>query len=163
MLVLSDALAMVLWRERGFRAEEFANFHPGGALGRSLLTKVCDIMRPLDTVASVGPEESIADCLKAMTDCRSGATLVVDPVGILVGIFTHGDFARAYQEDPGLGKRPVREMMTESPVSVDGEKLAAEAVRILEEWRIDDLPVVDDQGRAMGLIDTQDLGRLRLV
>jgi len=163
MLALSDALAMALLVARGFQKEEFANLHPGGTLGRSLLTRVCDIMRPLDKVAQARPGDTVSDALGAMSTSRGGATLVLSEDGSLEGIFTHGDFARAYQIDPAVGSQKVADVMTAAPVSVEDDRLAAEALRLLEEHRIDDLPVVDSSGKAVGLVDSQDLGRLRMV
>ena len=163
MLVLSDALAMVLLAARGFRAEDFAHLHPGGRLGRSLLTRVRDIMRSLDEVATGSPRDSVAEALDRMTSTRSGAILVLDDAGCLAGIFTHGDFVRAYQADHAVGVRVLGDLMTPAPLSINADRLAGEALRLLEEHPVDDLPVVDDEGRVVGLVDTQDLGRLRIL
>lgn len=165
MLVLGDALAMVLLEARGFGETDFASLHPGGSLGRALLTKVTDIMRTGDQFAVIPPGTAVRDALAAMTRARSGACVVALPAGPLEGIFTQGDFTRAFQRDAaGIGDRPVDELMTRNPVTIDSARLAAEALRLLEKHRIDDLVVVDQHTRApLGLIDTQDLTRLGMV
>ena len=163
MLVMGDALAMALLEARGFTEEQFARFHPGGALGRALLTRVADIMRAGDSLARVGEDALVRDALAAMTTARSGACLVVAADGTLAGIFTHGDFARAYQRDVEVGLRPVADLMTRRPVSVRADDLAAEAVRTIGSHRIDDVVVLDAGGRPVGLIDTQDLARLKII
>lgn len=165
MLVLGDALAMVLLEARGFGEADFADLHPGGSLGRALLTTVTDIMRTGDQLALVAPEASIREALGAMTRARTGAVVVAAPGGPLSGIFTQGDFTRAFQTDPaGIGDRPVCDLMTRNPVTIDSGRLAAEALRLLEKHRIDDLVVVDEVTRIpLGLIDTQDLTRLGMV
>ncbi len=164
MLALGDALAMVLLEARGFDKEDFARFHPGGSLGRGLLLKVRQIMRPRGEMAIVAPEQTVAAALGEMSRQRAGAAVVVDAGGRLAGIFTHGDFARHFQRDPaGLGGRAVGEFMTRGPVSIGGERLAVEILHLLEHTRIDDLVVVDDDARPIGLVDTQDLTRLKLL
>src|SRR6266446_1448094 len=100
MLALGDALAMVLLEARGFNKEHFAKFHPGGKIGRSLLMRVHQVMRPRDAMAVVSSDAVIRDVLKAMTSVRTGAAVVADGDGRLVGIFTHGDFVRNFQSDP---------------------------------------------------------------
>ena len=164
MLALGDALAMVLLEARGFDKEDFAKFHPGGQLGRSLLLKARQIMRPRESMAVVSPELSVGAVLAAIAKARAGAAVVVDGDGRLAGIFTHGDFARHFQNDPdGLGKRPVGEFMTPRPVTIDGERLAVEILQLLEHSRIDDLVVIDADRRPIGMVDTQDLTRLKLL
>ena len=164
MLALGDALAMVLLEARGFDKEDFARFHPGGRLGRGLLLKVRQIMRPRAEMAIVSPEQTVCVALEEMTRRRAGAAVIIDAEGLLTGIFTHGDFARYFQRDAGsLGDRPVGEFMTRAPVSIGGERLAVEILHLLEHTRIDDLVVVDDAGRPIGLVDTQDLTRLKLL
>ena len=164
MLVIGDALAMVLLEARGFGKDDFAALHPGGALGRSLLTKVTDIMRTGDDMAIVSPGTSIRDALGDMSAARAGAVIVANDGGALEGIFTQGDFARAFQKGPAdIADRTVSECMTPDPISIREDKLAAEALRLLEENRIDDLVVVGNDNKPLGLIDTQDLTRLRMV
>ncbi|MEM1084837.1 MAG: KpsF/GutQ family sugar-phosphate isomerase [Verrucomicrobiota bacterium] len=163
MLVMGDALAMVLLEARGFDEEQFARFHPGGALGRALLIKVADIMRAGEQLAKVDEGGSVRDALVAMSGARSGACVVVGGDGKLAGIFTHGDFARSYQADPMVGEKPVAELMTKGPVSVSAESLAAEVVKTIGSHRVDDIVVIDADGLPVGLVDTQDLARLKLV
>lgn len=161
MLALGDALAMVLLEARGFRQEDFARFHPGGSLGRVLLHRVSQIMRKATQLAVVEPHHTVMDAVKRMTQCRTGAAAVVGADGKLCGVFTHGDLARHYQEHPDIGSQPVGKFMTESPITVEGDKLAAEALHVLKTHRIDDLIVVDRAGHPVGVVDSQDLARLQ--
>jgi arabinose-5-phosphate isomerase len=163
MLVLGDALAMVLLESRGFQKEDFAKFHPGGSLGRSLLLRVNQIMRPLAEMALISPATPIVEAIQAMTSKRAGAAVVTHPDGTLAGIFTHGDFARHFPGNPGIGTSPVGDFMSLRPVTIDGDKLAAEALQILERHRIDDLVVLDEGRRPIGVVDSQDLTRLKIL
>ena len=163
MLALGDALAMVLLEARGFQKEDFARFHPGGMIGRSLLVRVHQIMRPRDALALVGPNEPIRSVLKAMTSVRAGAAIVAGENGKLLGIFTHGDFARNFQSDSKIGERLVADLMTLNPVTVHQDKLAVEVLKLLEQHRIDDLVVVNDDQVPVGLVDSQDLTKLKLL
>ncbi len=163
MLVLCDALAMVLLEARGFRSDDFARLHPGGSLGRVLLTKVSDLMRTGDSLAVVEPATSVSDALQAMTRARAGAAIVKDPAGKLAGVFTHGDFVRAFQKDAAIGNKPVRDFMTARPIHISAHKLAAEVLATLEHARVDDIVVVNEAGEPVGLVDTQDLTRMKLV
>jgi arabinose-5-phosphate isomerase len=163
MLVLCDALAMVLLEARGFQAEDFAKLHPGGSLGRALLTRVADVMRSGDQLALISPESTVSTALQAMTKARSGAAVVVQPDGSLAGVFTHGDFVRAFQIDHAISELPVSQFMTHQPISIRGNKLAAEVLATLEKARIDDLVVLDEKGHPVGMVDTQDLTRMRLL
>ena len=163
MLVLCDALAMVLLDARGFQQADFAKLHPGGSLGRALLTRVSDVMRQGDQVALITPETSVQDALQAMTRARSGAAMVQGADGTLAGVFTHGDFVRAFQKDHAIAKHPVSQYMTARPVSIRSDKLATEVLSTLQKNRVDDIVVVDLAGRPVGLVDTQDLTRLRLI
>lgn len=163
MLVMGDALAMALLEARNFTAEDFAKRHPGGSLGRALLTKVGDIMRKPPEIAMMPDTAIVNDCLKAMTDSRAGACILTQPDGSLAGVFTHGDFVRAYQKDLSAGSRPVAELMTKTPIFVLEDDLATQAVRTLGSKRIDDLVVLNMKKQPVGLIDTQDLARLKLI
>jgi arabinose-5-phosphate isomerase len=163
MLVLCDALAMVLLEARGIQQDDFAKLHPGGSLGRVLLTRVSDVMRSGDALALIPPTATVQEALQAMTRARSGAAVVVDPAGQLEGVFTHGDFVRAYQKDHAIANHGVEAYMTRKPIHISADKLAAEVLATLEHVRVDDLVVVDTHGRAVGLVDTQDLTRLKLV
>ena len=163
MLALGDALAMVLLEARGFNREDFAKFHPGGMIGRSLLLRVHQVMRPAEAMALVLPDAPIRTVLKAMTDVRAGAAVVAGQDRQLLGIFTHGDFARHFQADPKIGERLVADLMTLNPVTVHKDKLAVEVLNLLERHRIDDLVVVDDDKVPVGIVDSQDLTRLKLL
>ena len=163
MLVLCDALAMVLLEARGFQSEDFARLHPGGSLGRALLTRVSDVMRQGDQLALVQPTTLVREALHEMTKARSGAAIVVELDGRLAGVFTHGDFVRAFQKDHAIADQPVANFMTSRPVSIQADKLAAEVLATLQSNRVDDIVVIDEHGHPVGMVDTQDLTRLRLV
>jgi arabinose-5-phosphate isomerase len=163
MLALGDALAMVLLEARGFNKEDFAKFHPAGMIGRSLLMRVHQVMRPRDAMAVVSTDTPIREVLKAMTSVRAGAAVVAGDDKQLLGIFTHGDFARHFQSDPKIGERLVADLMTLNPVTVHKDRLAVEVLNLLERHRIDDLVVVDDDKVPVGIVDSQDLTRLKLL
>lgn len=163
MLALGDALAMVLLEARGFKKEDFARFHPAGMVGRSLLMRVHQVMRPREAMAVVSTDTPIRDVLKAMTSVRAGAAVVTGEDRQLLGIFTHGDFARNFQSDPKIGERLVADLMTLNPVTVHKDRLAVEVLNLLERHRIDDLVVVDDDKVPVGIVDSQDLTRLKLL
>lgn len=163
MLALGDALAMVLLEARGFNKEDFAKFHPGGMIGRSMLVRVHQIMRPRQAMAVVSTNASVRDVLKAMTSVRAGAAVVIGENEELLGIFTHGDFVRHFQFDSKIGERLVADLMTLNPVSVHKNRLAVEVLNLLERHRIDDLVVVDDDNVPVGIVDSQDLTRLKLL
>lgn len=163
MLALGDAIAMVLLEARGFQKEDFARFHPAGMIGRSLLLRVHQIMRPRAALAVVMPDAPVRLVLKTMTDVRAGAAVVTDDDGRLLGIFTHGDFVRHFQSDSKVGERLVADLMTLNPVTVLQDKLAVEVLNLLERHRIDDLVVVDEQQVPVGIVDSQDLTKLKLL
>ena len=150
MLALGDALAMVLLEARGFNKEDFAKFHPGGMIGRSMLMRVHQVMRPRDAMAIVATDTPIRDVLRAMTSVRAGAAVVTGEDNQLLGIFTHGDFVRHFQSDSRIGERLVADLMTLNPVTVHKEKLAVEVLNLLERHRIDDLVVIDDDNVPVG-------------
>src|SRR5438105_915093 len=163
MLALGDALAMVLLEARGFDKKDFAKFHPGGMIGRSMLMRVHQVMRPREAMAIVSTDTPVRDVLKAMTGVRAGAAVVIDENQKLLGIFTHGDFVRHFQFDSKIGERLVADLMTLNPVTVHKDKLAVEVLNLLERHRIDDLVVVDDNSVPVGIVDSQDLTRLKLL
>jgi arabinose-5-phosphate isomerase len=163
MLVMGDALAMALLEQRGFRREDFARFHPGGTLGRTLLLKASDLMRPLQTVAVLPPSATVREAVRRMAEKRCGAVIVTAPSGRLAGIYTHGDFGRSYSKEGDIGSRRLRDAMIAKPVTVVCDRLAGEVLRIFEDHRISDLVVLDSRGRPAGLIDVQDLARLKLI
>lgn len=163
MLVLGDALAMTLLEARGFVKEDFAKLHPGGSLGRTLLTRVSDIMRTGESFCTVSPDTTLRDALEKMTKYRSGAVVVIEKNDQLIGILTQGDFVRSIQKNPNILESHVSEYMTEDPVTIEDDRLAAEVVKIIGSHRIDDLVVTNREGQAIGLVDSQDLSRLKLI
>ena len=163
MLILGDALAMVLLESRGFRKEDFAKYHPGGSLGRSLLLRVNQIMRKIDELALISPAAPVVEAIQAMTKYRTGAAVVVNEDETLAGIFTHGDFARHFPGNPGIGSLPVGDFMTRNPITITGDRLAAEVLQVLEHHRIDDLVVLDANKHPIGVVDSQDLTRLKIL
>ena len=163
MLVMGDALAMVLLESRGFTEEDFSKFHPGGALGRALLTKVSDIMRTNDSLAVIKINNTVEDALSQMSKARAGACIITNEDGSMAGIFTHGDFARAFQQNPSIGKLSVSHFMSADPVTLQSESRAVEAVTTIGSNQVDDIVVIDGAGKPVGLIDTQDLSRLKLI
>jgi arabinose-5-phosphate isomerase len=163
MLILGDALAMVLLESRGFRKEDFAKYHPGGSLGRSLLLRVNQIMRKIDELALISPAAPVVEAIQAMTKYRTGAAVVVNADETLAGIFTHGDFARHFPGNPRIGSLPVGDFMTRNPITITGDRLAAEVLQVLEHHRIDDLVVLDEKRRPVGIVDSQDLSRLKVL
>jgi len=163
MLVLGDALAMVLLEARGFQKEDFARFHPGGRLGRALLLKVSQIMRGMDQMATVRPEVTVREALLKMADVRAGLAVALDDAGGLAGIFTQGDLGRHLRQHPDLLERSIGDFMTRRPVTVRADKLAVEVLHLIEQHRIDDVVVVDENACPVGVVDSQDLARFKLV
>lgn len=163
MLAMSDALAICLLELKGFKEKDFAFYHPGGALGRRLILKVEDIMRTGKTNPIVSEEETVSRVLLKITQARAGAASIVDKKGRLTGIFTDGDLRRHLEIDKDLPKRKIKEVMTKHPLVIAKDRLAAEAMHILEEKKIDEVPVVDKNRRPIGLLDVQDLLRAGLV
>jgi len=163
MLVLGDALAMVLLEARGFKKEDFARFHPGGRLGRTLLLKVNQIMRGMERLVTVPPGMQVRDVLIEMAGKKAGSCTIVDAEGRLVGVFTHGDFGRHFKMDSGLLEREVGTVMTHNPITIHGDSLAVEVLHILQNNRIDDIPVVTEDNVPVGIVDSQDLARHKLI
>jgi len=159
MLAMGDALAMVLLEERGFQEKDFAELHPGGSLGKYLLTRVSEIMRAGENFAKVSSNTSVQDTVLAMLSCRAGAAIIISDDNELEGIFTHGDFVRGYQANREIGDTAVQEHMSETPITVQADDLAVNVVRMIREHRIDDVIVLDDAQKVVGLIDVQDLSR----
>ena len=163
VLAVGDALAMVLLEARGFKKEDFARIHPGGALGRSLLLKVVDVMRPAASLAVMPETALVREALQQWNLKRTGAVVVVNRKGSLAGIFTHGDFIRRYEKDANIGEASLGSVMTPKPVTVHVDKLAVEVLNLFQKNRIDDLVVVDDDQRPVGLVDAQDITKHRIV
>jgi arabinose-5-phosphate isomerase len=163
MLAISDALAVCLLESKGFKEKDFAFYHPGGTLGKRLLLKVEDIMRTGKVNPIVYEENTVSSVLLKITEARAGSATVVDKNGRLKGIFTDGDLRRHLEIDENLPKRKIKEVMTKNPTTVNKEMLAAEAMRILQEKKIDEVPVVDKHKHPIGLLDVQDLLRAGLI
>ena len=164
-LALCDALAVALLEARGFTRDDFARYHPAGAIGKALLTRVSDIMRRGDDVAAVAPSASVRDAILAMTRAKAGCCVAVDAGGRLCGIFTDGDFRRhlARAEGGEPLATPLSEVMTREPVHVRDVQLAVDALRVFEAHHIDDLPVLGDDGLFRGVVDIQDLPRFKVM
>ncbi len=157
MLAMGDALAVVLLQKRGFKREDYAFFHPGGVLGKRLLLKAEDIMRQNEANPLVKESELVKDVLLKITQARAGAASVVDDKGILIGIFTDGDLRRHLKANINLLEMKVNEVMTKSPTVINKDKLVAECLKIFEQKKIDEIPVVDENNRLIGLLDIQDV------
>lgn len=162
-LAMADALAVCLLELKGFKERDFAFYHPGGALGRRLFLKVEDIMRRGTANPVVLEDRKVSEVLLKITQARAGSATVVDRNGKLKGIFTDGDLRRHLETDPELPRRKVGEVMTKGPSVVNKDMLAAEAMRILQQKRIDEVPVVDANGKPVGLLDVQDLLKAGVV
>ncbi|OQB09434.1 MAG: Arabinose 5-phosphate isomerase KdsD [Candidatus Omnitrophica bacterium ADurb.Bin205] len=162
-LAMSDALAVCLLELKGFKEKDFAFFHPGGALGRRLLLTVADIMRTGKDNPIVKEREKVSEVLLKITQSRAGSATVVDKSGKLTGIFTDGDLRRNLKTDARMPFRNISEVMTKNPSVITEDMLAAEAMRIMQDRRIDELPVIDKKRRPVGLLDVQDLLKAGLV
>lgn len=162
-LALGDALAMVLLERRGVTREEFARLHPSGNLGRILLLRVADIMRRDDRFPHLEETATIQEAILAMTRAKAGCIALTDSAQRLTGVFTDGDFRRCVVAGTDFACEPVASHMTRSPVTIAEDALAVEALKVFEQAKIDDLLVVDREGRPVGLVDGQDLPRLHLL
>lgn len=162
-LAVGDALAMVLLEARGFKREDYAKLHPGGAIGRTLLLKVSDIMRTGERMARVVRGVKVKDALFAMTKARSGAVAIVDRSNRVAGIFTDGDLRRHLATTPGLVDRSINDFMTKHPRTVRQDDLAVDVLAVYEKHNFDDLIVVDARGRLAGMIDIQDLPKFKIL
>ena len=163
MLALGDALSIALLEEKDFQPQDFAMFHPGGSLGKRLILKVEDIMRPKSKTPIVSGDTRVKDVLIKITRMRAGSASVVDKNGKLTGIFTDGDLRRHFEKGEDILTKKVRDVMTCSPVTISKDRLAAEAFDILRRKKIDELPVVDDKKRPLGILDVQDILEAGLV
>ncbi len=163
MLALGDALAMALLDARGFRRQDFARHHPAGAIGRALLLRVGDIMRSGPRNAVAQGKLTVKAALLVMTRAKSGSVSVTDHRGKLAGVFTDGDLRRRMAVDEHILARPLSEVMTRQPVCIRDDAMAVEALKVFNERNIDDLIVVNARREPVGLIDLQDLPKLKLV
>lgn len=163
MLAMGDALAVALLDRKGFKEKDFAFFHPGGNLGKRLLLRVEDIMRAGQANPLVKENALVKDVLLKITKARAGSASVVGKKGKLTGIFTDGDLRRHMDSKVNIANKKVKDVMTKSPVTIKKHKLAAEAFQILRSKKIDEIPVVDNKGKPIGLVDVQDLLKAGLV
>ncbi len=163
MLVMGDALAMAVLQARGFKQSDFAKRHPSGAIGRAMLLKVGDIMRSGERNAVADENLPVKEALLVMTRAKSGSLAVVNARGKLAGVFTDGDFRRHMAADENLLSQPLKKVMTRNPVCIREDALAAEALKIFNERNIDDLIVVNTKREPVGLVDSQDLPKLKIV
>ena len=162
-MAMGDALAMVMLDEQKFSIEEYAGNHPAGAIGRALVMKVTDVMRTGDRLAVVSPNATVMDALLAMTKAKAGSAAIADADGKLAGIFTDGDFRRHVSEGKDILRKPVGDVMTRSPLFVRNDIYAADVLKVFEKRRIDDLPVCDADGRLVGMVDIQDLPKMKVI
>ena len=162
-LVLGDALAMAILQARGFKQSDFAKYHPSGAIGRAMLLKVGEIMRSGERNAIANEQLTVKEALLVMTHAKSGSLAVVNARGKLAGIFTDGDFRRHMASDENLLSQPLKKIMTSNPICVRDTALAVEALKIFNERNIDDLIVVNAKHEPVGLVDSQDLPKLKIV
>lgn len=172
-MAMGDALAMALLDAQEFDISDYALNHPAGAIGRALVMKAADVMRTGERLPLVSPTATVLATLMAMTKAQSGSAVVVDESGRLLGIFTDGDFRRLMTESNNqpdtcpnnqtILSSPVSLHMTASPQFVYDDVYAAELLKVFEKRRIDDLPVCDRNGRVVGLVDLQDLPRVKVM
>ena len=162
-LALGDALAVALLDARGFKEEDFARSHPGGALGRKLLTHVSDVMRSGDAIPQVGPEASFSELMREMSAKGLGASAVVDAGQFVLGIFTDGDLRRLVEKGVDLRSSKAGDVMHAEPHTVRTDSLAVEAVALMEQYRITSVLVVDGDGLLCGALNTNDLMRAKVI
>jgi len=162
-LAMGDALAVALLDARGFGEQDFALSHPGGALGRRLLTHVRDVMRSGDAIPMVAPETPLVKALLEITQKGMGMTAVVDADGRPVGVFTDGDLRRVIERMHDFSNIEIRDVMHPMPRRVRPEQLAVDAVAVMEEFRINQMLVVDDNDRLVGALHIHDLTRAKVI
>lgn len=162
-MAMGDALAVALLDARGFREDDFARSHPGGSLGRKLLTHVRDVMRQGDAIARVAPDTLFIDVVREMTSKRLGATAVADGQGKVLGIFTDGDLRRLLEKGQDLRALTARDVMFNHPKMIRDDALAVEAAGIMEQHRVTTILVVDAQGLLVGALNFGDLMASKVI
>jgi arabinose-5-phosphate isomerase len=162
-LALGDALAVALLDARGFKEEDFARSHPGGALGRKLLTLLSDVMRSGDDVPQVGPDTRFSDLMREMSAKGLGASAVVDEFKRVIGIFTDGDLRRLIEKGVDLRALTAREVMHPNPRTIREDALAVEAAELMEKHRITSVLVVNAAGQLCGALNSNDLMRAKVI
>jgi arabinose-5-phosphate isomerase len=163
MLVMGDALAMAVLQARGFKQSDFAKYHPSGAIGRAMLLRVGDIMRTGERNAIAREDLVVKEALLVMTRAKSGSLSIVNARGKLTGVFTDGDFRRHMAVSENLLNQPLKKVMTPRPICICENALAVEALKIFNERNIDDLIVVNAKREPVGLVDSQDLPKLKIM
>jgi arabinose-5-phosphate isomerase len=163
MLAMGDALAMCVLEARGFKKSDYARLHPAGVIGSTMLVQIKDIMRTGDRNAVIHEYESVKDALLVMTKAKSGTISVVDSKGRVVGVFTDGDFRRHIARDPNVLHAQIETVMTPNPTTIHQSALAVEALKIFQQRQIDDLIVVDENKRPVGIVDSQDLPKFKIM
>ncbi|HWP11802.1 MAG TPA: KpsF/GutQ family sugar-phosphate isomerase [Ramlibacter sp.] len=162
-LALGDALAVALLDARGFKTEDFARSHPGGALGRKLLTHLSDVMRTGEAVPRVGPDTSFSDLMREMSAKGLGASAVVDGDGRVLGIFTDGDLRRLVEKGQDLRHLKAHEVMHPGPRTIRSDALAVEAAELMEQHRITSVLVIGADDRLCGAVNSNDLMRAKVI
>ncbi len=162
-LAMGDALAIAAMHAKGFTKEDFARSHPGGALGRRLLTHVRDVMRTGDAVPVVQEDVSVLDAVREITKKHIGMTAVVDRDNRVTGVFTEGDLRRLIESRGDIRAIAIRDVMTKTPKTVKADAMAAAAARILEESLVNQLLVTDDEGRLAGALHLHDLMSAKVI
>jgi len=163
MLVMGDALAMAVLQARGFKQSDFAKYHPSGAIGRAMLLRVGDIMRTGERNAIAREDLVVKEALLVMTRAKSGSLSIINARGKLTGVFTDGDFRRHMAVSENLLNQPLKKVMTRHPICIRNDALAAEALKMFNERNIDDLIVVNAKREPVGLVDSQDLPKLKIM
>jgi arabinose-5-phosphate isomerase len=162
-LALGDAIAVALMKARGFSDRDFASSHPGGKLGRQLLTHVRDVMRTGDVLPHVDERAMLSEALLEMTRGRMGITAILDGLDRVIGIFTDGDLRRALPRIKDFHSTPIAQIMTRSPRTVTPAQLAVEAVQVMEQYKVNHLLVVDANDRLVGALNMHDLFRAKVI
>ena len=162
-LAMGDALAVALLEKRGFTAEDFARSHPSGSLGKRLLLRVSDIMRTGDRIPAVNADVTLRDALLEMTDKGLGMTAIVDDKNNILGIYTDGDLRRTLDDGSDIRSTTIRKVMHPNSKTTSADVLAAEALHLLEEYKITSLLVADDDGKLVGALNIHDLFREGLM
>ncbi len=162
-LALGDALAVALLELRGFKSEDFALSHPGGALGRKLLTHVRDVMRSGDAVPQVKPDAPLTEALLEISQKGMGMTAIVDDAGRPVGVFTDGDLRRLFEKTHDFSSLTIRDVMHANPRRIHPEQLAVDAVAVMEEFRINQMLVTDQDDVLVGALHIHDLTRAKVI
>lgn len=162
-LAMGDALALTLMEAKGLSADDFARSHPGGALGRRLLIRIADIMHTGDKLPAVTPDTPLIDVLYEISSKGLGMTAVIDPTGKLLGVYTDGDLRRTLQDGANIQELAAMDVVKKEPHTIQPEKLASEAVKYMEDHKINGLLVVDRESRLVGALNMHDLFKAGVV